>query len=327
MRTEIDRGVFSNTQMSTPVIHPDLPHFVSFGEALTDLIRTGPDTWRSVPGGAPWNVAMAMSSLGAMSAFGGSISNDVFGQALWQASVDANLDLRFIQQVAKAPLLAVVHEIDPPAYFFIGNDSADLHFHPEALPNGWLRALRWAHFGCLGLVRQPLAGRLVALAEGLKAEGKCVSYDPNFRQLMDSRYDDTLERMCRLADVIKVSDEDLRGLFRSPDHHLGLAKISEWNPAAWLLLTRGAAGATLYRGRQEWSAAPPRVAVVDTVGAGDASMAGFLFSLLEHPERPPEQHLRWAVAAGAAACTAAGANPPSSALVAALAAAVTVTSR
>ncbi|CAN5285526.1 carbohydrate kinase [soil metagenome] len=312
--------------MSTSLIHPDLPHFVSFGEALTDLIRTGPDTWRTVCGGAPWNVAMAMSSLGAMSAFGGGISNDVFGQALWQASVDANLDLRFIQQFAKPPLLAVVHETDPPAYFFIGNDSADLHFRPEVLPAGWLRALRWAHFGCLGLVRQPLANRLIALAEGLKADGKFISYDPNYRQLMDSRYDDTLERMCRLADVIKVSDEDLRGLFRAPDHHLGLAQIGAWNPAAWVLLTRGAAGATLFHGTQEWHAAPPMVEVVDTVGAGDASMAGFLFSLLTQPEAAPAQHLSWAVAAGAAACTAAGASPPSSAMVASLAAAVSVKS-
>ena len=305
--------------------HPDLPHFVSFGEALTDLIRTGPDTWRSMPGGAPWNVAMAMSALGAMSAFGGGISNDVFGHALWQASVDANLDLRFIQQFAKAPLLAVVHDTDPPAYFFIGNDSADLHFRPEGLPAGWLRALRWAHFGSLGLLRQPLAARLIALAAGLKAEGKFISYDPNYRQLMDSRYDDTLARMCRLADVIKVSDEDLRGLFRTADHRVGLAQISAWNPGAWLLLTRGAAGASLFRGTQEWRAAPPKVAVIDTVGAGDASLAGFVYSLMERADSAPAQHLAWAVAAGAAACIAAGASPPSQALVASLAVTVTTT--
>jgi fructokinase len=65
--------------------------------------------------------------------------------------------------------------------------------------------------------------------------------------------------------------------------------------------------------------------VVDTVGAGDASMAGFLYSLLEHPDAEPEQHLRWAVAAGAAACTSAGASPPAGGLVANFAAAVVVT--
>ena len=305
-----------------PVLHPDLPHFVSFGEALTDLIRTGPERWRSACGGAPWNVAMAMSALGMMSAFGGSVSTEVFGRAIWQASADANLDLRFIQQHARPPLLAVVHETDPPQYFFIGDDSADLHFRPEGLPAGWMRALRWAHFGALGLVREPLAARLLALAETLKAEGRHISYDPNYRVLMDSRYDATLERMCRLADVIKVSDEDLCGLFRSPDARHGLARIRAWNPEAWVLLTRGAGPATLYRGPLAWEATPPRVAVVDTVGAGDAAVAGLVYSLMQHRDGTAERHLGWALAAGTAACTEAGASPPPLAQVATLAAMV-----
>lgn len=301
-------------------MHADLPQFVAFGEALTDLIRIGRDRWRSACGGAPWNVAVAMSTLGQLSAFAGAISQDPFGAEIWQYSQDANLDMRFIQQLPRPPLLAVVHEVDPPRYFFIGQDSADLYFRPEGLPMGWTRALRWAHFGSLGLVREPLAGRLLALAQALKSEGRLISYDPNFRApSMDSRYDDTLEQMCRLADVIKVSDEDLRGLFRVPDHRSGLAQIAAWNPGAWLLLTRGEAGATLYHGEEECSGRPPRVEVVDTVGAGDSSLAGLLDSLMRNPKAPAAEHLRWALAAGAAACTAPGFSPPRPALVSALA--------
>lgn len=304
----------------TQILHPDLPHFVAFGEALTDLIRIGPDRWRSACGGSPWNVAMAMSTLGQLSAFGGAISRDCFGAEIWQSSQDANLDMRFIQQLPRPPLLAVVHEVDPPRYFFIGQDSADLHFRPEGLPMGWTRALRWAHFGSLGLVREPLAGRLLALAQALKAEGRLISYDPNFRAPpMDAHYDDTLEQMCRLADVIKVSDEDLRGLFRLPDHRSGLAQIAAWNPGAWLLLTRGEAGATLYHGVEECSGRPPAVDVVDTVGAGDSALAGLLDSLMRDAGAPTEQHLRWALAAGAAACTGPGFAPPRPGHVAALA--------
>lgn len=301
------------------ILHPDLPHFIAFGEALTDLIRTGPDSWRSVCGGSPWNVAMAMSTLGQLSAFGGAVSRDVFGAEIWRTSQEANLDMRFIQQLARPPLLAIVHELHPPRYFFIGQDSADLYFRPEGLPMGWTRSLRWAHFGSLGLLREPLAGRLRALAEGLKAEGRLISYDPNFRAPMDASYDDTLEQMCRLADVIKVSDEDLRGLFRLPDHRSGLAQIAAWNPGAWLLLTRGAAGATLYHGVEECSARPPQVDVVDTVGAGDAALAGLLDSLMRNAAAPVDQHLRWSLAAGAAACMVAGFVPPLPKQVAALA--------
>lgn len=263
----------------TTVVHADLAGFVSFGEALTDMIRVDPGQWRSRSGGSPWNVAIAMSRLGQLSAFAGGISKDLFGQAIWQASADASLDLRFIQQFAKSPLVAYVHQLDPPEYAFVGDDSADLHFRPHALPAGWRRALRWAHFGSISLTREPLAARLIALAESLKDEGVRISYDPNYRMSMDSRYDRTLERMCRLADVIKVSDEDLRGLFRSRDHHLGLAQISAWNPRAIVMLTLGERGAQLFHPKADLSAAPPPLDhVVDTIGAGDAAMAGLLYS-------------------------------------------------
>ena len=306
------------------LLNPDLPRFVSFGEALTDLVRTGPNEWRSVCAGAPWNVAMAMSALGERCGFAGSISQDVFGQAIWQASVAASLDLRFIQLCTKPPLLSVVDQLDPQASFCVGNGSADLFFRPEGLPVGWVRPLRWAHFGSLSLVRQPLATRLLILAESLKAEGKRISYAPNFHPVMDARYDEALERMCVLADLIKVSENDLRRLFRNPDHRVGLARISAWNPDASLLLTQGAEGATLYRGAQAWHARPPSVDVLDTRGAGDAALAGLLFSMMQDPDAPPPQHLRWSVAAAAATCTVEGMSLPPLNLVLATADRVTV---
>lgn len=303
----------------TTVVHADLASFVSFGEALTDMIRVGHDHWRSRSGGSPWNVAIGMSRLGQLSAFAGGISKDPFGQAIWQASADASLDLRFIQQFAKSPLVAYVHQVDPPEYAFVGDDSADLHFRPHALPAGWRRAVRWAHFGSISLTREPLAARLIALAESLKDEGVRISYDPNYRMSMDSRYDRTLERMCRLADVIKVSDEDLRGLFRSRDHHLGLAQISAWNPRAIVMLTLGERGAQLFHPKADLSAAPPPLdQIVDTIGAGDAAMAGLLYSLMNGGTQDPEDHLRWAVAAGAAACAGAGVDGLSAGLVTSL---------
>ena len=62
-----------------------LPQFISFGEALTDLIRRGEDSWVSVPGGAPWNVARVMACFGVSSAFGGAIGRDCFSDVLYQA--------------------------------------------------------------------------------------------------------------------------------------------------------------------------------------------------------------------------------------------------
>jgi fructokinase len=166
------------------------------------------------------------------------------------------------------------------------------------------------HFGGISLARPPLAERLQALAATLKAQCVRISYDPNFRKLMDHRYDNALHTMAALADVIKVSDEDLQGLFRTDDTRDALVRLRALNPAAAVLLTLGADGAEFYSGTQAWHASPPQVTVADTIGAGDASICALLYSMMHRPQASGIGHLRLAVAAGAAACSQPGATPP-----------------
>ncbi|MFG6447414.1 carbohydrate kinase [Roseateles sp. BYS180W] len=297
-----------------------LPQLVVLGEALTDLIRVGAQDWKSRCGGAGWNVARAAQALGVSTGFAGAISRDVFGQQLWQASLEAGLDARFLQRTEYAPLLAVVHETAPPRYFFIGDDSADLHFDPAALPQGWQAAVQWAHFGGISLAREPLAARLLEQARALKARGVRISYDPNFRASMGPDYDPMLREMCALAHLIKVSDEDVLGLLRCTDLAQGLQQLRQWAPQALVVCTQGAQGATLWAGRQGWQGRAPEVAVADTVGAGDAFVAALLASLMQQPDAAPELHLRQALAAGALACTQPGAHAPTAQAVVQLAA-------
>jgi len=284
---------------------------VCAGEALTDLLRQDGDLWRSHVGGSTWNVARALAALGAASGFAGAISRCVFGDALWRASEAAGLDLRYLQRVDKSPLLAIVTASTPPHYFFVGDDAADLYFDPGKLPPSWPHEVGWMHFGGISLTRGPLDLALVALAEQARAHGMRISYDPNWRNLMGPAYDATLRRMSELADVIKVSDEDLRALFRSHDTLGSLERLRAFNPAALVLLTRGAGGASLYHGAQTRHAHAPAIDVVDTVGAGDASMAGLIYSLQQAPQASLDAHLAFAVAAGSAACAVAGAHAPS----------------
>ena len=129
----------------------------------------------------------------------------------------------------------------------------------------------------------------------------------------------------RIADVIKVSDEDLVGIYRTKDPQAVLARVRELNPQAWWLYTAGAEGAMLCTPSGNCQARPPRIEVVDTVGAGDACMAGLVASRLAEPEAAVDRHLGWAVASGSAACLAAGAVPPDRASVARLFMAVDVT--
>ncbi|MGY1519410.1 carbohydrate kinase family protein [Luteimonas sp. A482] len=286
-----------------------LPKLVVFGEALTDFVRTDEDQWRSVPGGACWNVARVASTLGVPTGWGGSVGNDLFGDELMRRSAEAGLDLRFAQQVGQPPLLAIVHALDPPQYFFVG--SADQSFDAALLPEGWREACEYAHFGCISLVRQPLGARLLALAEELHARGVRISFDPNCRNLMGADYPPLFERLAAIADLVKLSDEDLRQIYPPLPAGEALGRVrGRMKPGALLLYTRGADGMTLHLEGRRIEQPALAVAVRDTVGAGDACVGGFLASMLQQPEQGWEQHLRFAAAVAAAACTRAGAHAP-----------------
>ncbi|WP_433704820.1 carbohydrate kinase family protein [Paraburkholderia sacchari] len=298
----------------------NLPKLVVFGEALTDFIREDNQCWRSAPGGSCWNVARVGARLGVATGFAGTVSRDTFGDELMQQSREAGLDMRFIRQVDHAPLLAMVVSKHPPQYFFIGENSADLAFDAQALPAGWLDAAQIVHFGSLSLVRQPLAAHLLEMAETAHAAGKRISFDPNYRDLMAGpAYRSTLRRMAGLASYIKVSDEDLRGLFPELDEASALAQLREWAPTAAILLTRGAEGMQLFTAQEVLFQPAFATQVVDTVGCGDACFGGWLASLLMRPDAPLAAHLAFSAACAAVTCAREGAYAPRLDDVAALA--------
>lgn len=286
-----------------------LPSVVVFGEALTDVVQHSPGRWQGYPGGAPWNVARAMSRLGVPTAFAGSISTDSLGDELAQQSKSAGLDMRFLQRVDADPLVAIVPSSHPPRYFFAGE--ADLLFDVDQLPAGWLDAARLCHFSCISLARQPLGDRLVEVARRVKEEDKLISYDPNWRNLMDTRYRElTFPAMVELADIIKLSDEDLRQIYPGLNEEQALRELRTMNTRAQILFTRGAKGMVLYDANLKFEQPAIAVEVADTVGAGDSSMAGWLASTLLGIQEP-HARLEFSAACASVSCSHPGAYAPS----------------
>jgi fructokinase len=286
------------------------PRVVVFGEALTDLVRTGDNHWTSFAGGSCWNVARAVARLGIPAAWAGAVSADLFGREILEQSRQAGLDPRFLQVVDKPPLIAVVHQTRPPQYFFLGADSADLAFDEQRLPPGWEDSCEFAHFGCISLVREPLGSRLVRIAERLGARGIPISFDPNVRNLMGPDYSGLFEQLAKLAAVIKLSDEDLAGIYPGLPAGAAIARIRALAPKAALLFTRGAEGLRLYAGAETVEQPAFPVAIADTVGAGDCCLGAYIASSLSSPSAGAAQHARFAAAAAAVTCAHAGAYAP-----------------
>lgn len=285
-----------------------LPRVVVFGEALTDLVQGTPGQWKGYPGGAPWNVARALSRLGVSSAFAGSISTDSLGDEIVFQSQAAALNMDFIQRVDRDSLVAIVPSSRPPRYFFAGD--ADLFFDPDLMPDGWINQVELCHFSCISLARQPLAGRLIKIAQQAKEAGKRISYDPNWRNLMDSHYrEQTFPTMTALADMIKLSDEDLQQIYPGLTEHQAMDELRALNPQAQILFTRGERGMILHTPDSQLNQPAIAVKVADTVGAGDACMAGWLAAELLGIADLKER-LRFSAACASISCCHAGAYAP-----------------
>ncbi len=76
-----------------------------------------------------------------------------------------------------------------------------------------------------------------------------------------------------------------------------------------VLISLGSKGAVYATGEGEFVAKTPKIKVTSTIGAGDSSIAGYIFGVINGLN--PIDTLRYAVAFGSAACLEAGTNPPS----------------
>jgi fructokinase len=177
-------------------------------------------------------------------------------------------------------------------------------------------------FGGISLVVEPCALAYEALLMR-DAARRVTMIDPNIRQsfiLDEAGYRERLTTMMAVADIIKVSDEDLSWLMGHDD--LGASARQLLDAGAKIVcVTEGANGVTGHMAGGGVRVVADRVEVVDTVGAGDTFNAGVLAALHEAGALTKERigtvdeavlrdALTLGVRAAAVTVSRAGANPP-----------------
>jgi fructokinase len=156
------------------------------------------------------------------------------------------------------------------------------------LPDVGLAGVRHVHSGSIGAGLPPGSRAVQQLMARAARAAITTSYDPNLRPgLVGTAVEQlpVVERLVGLADVVKASDDDLAWLYADGPAGEPAAVAARWATLGprLVVLTRGADGATAWvKGHAQPVELPaPRVDVVDTVGAGDAFMAGLLSGLLD----------------------------------------------
>ncbi|KQM71318.1 carbohydrate kinase [Xylophilus sp. Leaf220] len=293
------------------------------GEALIDFTGTGGLGFVGHEGGALANSAIAAARLGQPAGLVTQLSTDLFGERLL-ANLQANgVDTRLVLRSDAPSTLAFVERTPQTnRYAFYTQATADTLWSPDPLPE-LPQSCRYLHFGSIALLQEPAAGCITALVQAQRG-ARIVVFDPNVRPSLVrdmAGYRERMRAWAALSDIVKLSDEDATALAPHQDAADTALCFLRMGPRA-VVLTRGAAGATLYRtGHAPLEVRPPSVAVVDTIGAGDTFGAALSVGLLEQGVEQPAQLaaladatwrtvLQFAAAAAALNCTREGANPP-----------------
>ena len=267
----------------------------AIGEILIDLTQTGVSEtgvplFAANPGGAPANVAVSASRLGASTAFIGKTGDDGFGAYLRSVLEKDRVDCSGLRTGEQATTMASVSvdSIGERSFRFVRG--ADCQLPPQEVDESVIRNSKILHFGSVSLSGGAARNGTIFAARSARQAGILVSYDPNYRPALWRDESEAIEWMripLPLVDIIKLSEEELPLLTGSDNLEEGSRLLTEQG-ISLVFVTLGGAG-SFCRWRNECFTVPGvSVKVADTNGAGDTFLGAVLSRLCLRGEKPLE---------------------------------------
>ena len=200
----------------------------AIGEILIDMTQTqigdnGIPRFAANPGGAPANVAVAASKLGAETAFIGCIGEDSFGTLLRDTLVRYGVSTDGLQVTPAANTtlaIVTVDETGERSFSFYRKPGADTCINAAEA----IRAMEGTgilHFGSVSLTAPACRDAVVSTVQAAKKAGALITYDPNYRAVLWHDEDAAILQMrsvLPLCDIVKISDEETMLLCGVQDH-------------------------------------------------------------------------------------------------------------
>jgi fructokinase len=276
------------------------------------------------PGGAPANVAVALSRLGVKSGFMGKVGDDPFGLFLQECLEADNVDTTTLYRDPDTRTTAVFTAVWDDGHkdlCFYRNPGADMMLHPDEIDESLFKDLRCFHFGSISFINEPSGAAQRKAIELARLNRVMISYDPNYRPTLwpdEKLAKQTIQDAYKYCQLAKISEEEWRIATGCDDFEAGVKAVLDQG-VELLVVSKGDKGSIATNGEYLIEAPAVKVDVVETTGAGDGFLATVISELLPERERlgslarikeqKIEKTLKLANAAGAYACTKPGAIP------------------
>jgi fructokinase len=284
--------------MSATNIH----NVICFGEILWDILPHG-----SVPGGAPMNVAYHLQKLGKNPALITCVGFDDMGEKLINICAGYGICTDYFQidyEVTTGKVYAEFKEQNEVSYNIVKSVAFDfIQWEDDFEP--LLQNAEYFVFGSLVTRNKQSRNTLFKCLE--MANTKVLDINlrpPHYNKKI-------IEELLRKADILKMNLAELHLItewfsnYKSDRERIQLLK-DKFNIEG-IIVTKGGEGAIFNLGSAFYSHPGYTVEIADTVGSGDAFLAGAVSKLIDRA--PPEKVLDFASRLGAFMASCKGACP------------------
>jgi fructokinase len=249
---------------------------VCFGEILWDILPGG-----TVPGGAPMNVAYHLHQLQESPALITRVGNDEKGDQLKKILSEKHIDIDLLQSDPGHPtgiVYGTANEKGDMKYEIVSPAAWDFI---EAFPGAMEKVRASSYFVCGSLAARDLTSKQTLLTFLTAAKTNVV--DINLRQPFFGEA--LIEQLLQQAAIAKLNNDELDLLSGWWNIEGDLKDRMSWLQQRFdldtVIVTRGADGAAVFHEDALYEHPGYKVNVADTVGSGDAFLAGFLHRRLQ----------------------------------------------
>jgi fructokinase len=270
-----------------------MPGIVGLGEAVIDFIPTPPTgdgnlNYRACPGGSVANLCVVASKLGVPSKFIGAVGDDFFGEFLKATLSGYGVDssgVSVVKSCGTALTFVNIKDGGERGYSFANRPGADKLLEYGCVDLESIKssdALHVSSNAAAGPVTFETQRRVLEYARGL---GKTISYDVNYRENNHDSLDSAkkvLKMPLEYASIVTTTEEELKLVAGRGGAEGAESLLRPAGRAKVALVTQGRRGADFYTTEGSGHVSAPDIDALDTTGAGDAFLGGFLAFIIQN---------------------------------------------